>query len=482
MTIFWSVALVIGAGSLTPVGEVESTKWGKKKAIGHLLSETGLTFNITGPSAVVLEVRSPKLPKNKAVPLDIIRDEAFVSKNDIKLRRKKGGAKGFPFVGVIGFKVAKGDHVFKIATEGHRLAVRATTVKRLNKRWRASPEREISASPVEPAASAGVESSPPSPPGTVGALAEAAAEAGAAVDAGLAAMASSDDAQPEDPDAVQEVDAAPVADSPADADAHAPAPPRVLERATRIAVYDLEVQGIEASVGTVVTDSLLAEIRKLRGVSSIGMDEIRDMLSHEANKQLLGCESNDACLAELAGALGVDNLITGRLSKAADSHVLMVRRIDQHRAQVAGTVNRRLQEGSGQEFLLAIGPAVEELFPDRPLREGLTRGVPDEVALRLDPPPLPTWTFWTSAGGTALAGAGAAVFALLARNAEADYNRYARQSTTQLLPGDQLVEKGQEMDTYADATNGLWITAAVLAAASGVIYLFTDWEGYGDQP
>ncbi len=103
----------------------------------------------------------------------------------------------------------------------------------------------------------------------------------------------------------------------------------------------------------------------------------------------MGCEENEACLAEIAGALGVDELVSGSLSKVDESEVMVIRRIDQNRAKVVGTVDKRLKEGKGQEFLAAVGSSVEELFPEYPLRAGVTRGVPKEMALRLDPPPLP---------------------------------------------------------------------------------------------
>ena len=47
-----------------------------------------------------------------------------------------------------------------------------------------------------------------------------------------------------------------------------------LQKALRVAVYNLELQGIDNTIGTVVTDSLIAEIRKLQGISAIGMDQI----------------------------------------------------------------------------------------------------------------------------------------------------------------------------------------------------------------
>ena len=62
--------------------------------------------------------------------------------------------------------------------------------------------------------------------------------------------------------------------------------------------------------------------------------------------------------------------------------MFLVRRVDQRRAKVLGTVSKRLTAGSGEEFLAAIGPAIEELFPERELRAHTQRGVPKEVALR----------------------------------------------------------------------------------------------------
>ena len=67
-------------------------------------------------------------------------------------------------------------------------------------------------------------------------------------------------------------------------------------------------------------DSLLAELRKLERVSVIGMDEVRAMLDIEAQKQALGCDDDEGCLAEIAGALGAPADIIGlaRLALARD--------------------------------------------------------------------------------------------------------------------------------------------------------------------
>jgi hypothetical protein len=117
------------------------------------------------------------------------------------------------------------------------------------------------------------------------------------------------------------------------------------------------------------------------------------MLELEADKASLGCEGDSSCLAEIADALGADVLIVGRMSKVGTEHVFAVRRIDQARAAVDGAFTDRLQPSGGEEFLAAIGPAVEQLLPDVPMRPGMKRGVSEKVLLRLRPPPLQPWTF-----------------------------------------------------------------------------------------
>jgi hypothetical protein len=227
---------------------------------------------------------------------------------------------------------------------------------------------------------------------------------------------------------------------------------------------------------------VLGEMRKLQRVSAIGMDEIRDMLSHEANKQFMGCEENEACLAEIAGALGVDELVSGSLSKVEGSHVMVIRRIDQNRAKVVGTVDKRLKAESGQEFLAAVGPSVEELFPEYPVREGLSRGVPRDVALRLDPPPLPKWVFWTSAGAAAASAVAGGLFAYLANDSEKQWNDTVSSGAQGGVSGETLVDIGNTAESRAKTANVFFISSGVLAVSAGVIALFTDWHGYRDAP
>ncbi|MEC9464359.1 MAG: hypothetical protein VX834_01145, partial [Myxococcota bacterium] len=251
----------------------------------------------------------------------------------------------------------------------------------------------------------------------------------------------------------------------------------------RVAVYDFEVTNIPEGMARVISNSLLSEIRKLEGISAIGMDEIREMIDFEAQRQSMGCDADQACMAEIAGALGVDEVVTGQLSEEANGRTLTLRRIDQRRADVVGSVTRRLAIGDGEEFLLAIGPAVEAVYPERKNRPGTKRGVAEKVILRLNPPPLSPMTTLTTMGASVAALVMGGAYAY---RGQAEASRY--NSGAGLGPGryggseaDALRTTQDNAQSYVALGNLGLITGGVLALGGGVMSFFTDWEDLNEE-
>jgi hypothetical protein len=251
--------------------------------------------------------------------------------------------------------------------------------------------------------------------------------------------------------------------------------------AMRIAVYDFEVDDVDERTARVLTDSVLFEVRKLARVSAIGMNEIAAMLDLEAQKQLVGCSEEDSCLADIAGALGVDGLVIGAVARVGGEHVFTLKRIDQRRATTVGNVTKRLAAGNGEELLAVVGDMVAEVFPDHELRPGTTRGVDAEVGRRLNPPPLPPWVFWTGVGTTSvlvvsagLAGAGWGVL-------QSDYSALAERSASEVVDGATLKELGGRAQTAEIAGWSLVGSAVLVGAVTGVLAAFTDFYGYGED-
>jgi hypothetical protein len=250
----------------------------------------------------------------------------------------------------------------------------------------------------------------------------------------------------------------------------------------QVAVYSLELQNVPTGIGQVVSDALLAEVRKIEGISAIGMDEITQMVSMEAQKQMMGCEASESCLAQIAGALGVDELITGTLTELADGRVLMIRRIDQRQAKVIEAVQERLKIGSGEEFLLAIGPSVEKLYGDRTYRPGTTPGVPDELVLRLNPPPVPSWLTesigWAGAGMVAAAGLSYGITYLYHDNR----NTGLQGPDNGPQAGSDAARSAATGQALQTASLSMLVTGLILNTAFGALYALTDWENSSEDP
>jgi hypothetical protein len=249
-------------------------------------------------------------------------------------------------------------------------------------------------------------------------------------------------------------------------------------RLLRLVVTDFDVEGLPPRTARIVADNLVAELRKLNGVSVVGMSEVRAMLAAEADRQSVGCTEGVSCLAEIADALGADILIAGRIGVLEGASVLSIRRIDQAQAQVVGTVEDRLQGTSGTELLAAIGPAVQELFPEVQVKAGVERGVPKERALVLNPPPLPVWsTVSVAAAAVVVAGVGTAFGVLSVQSTDTAQDLVDGSAKTP-VEGALIVRQQQTGEALATAANVTFVGAVVVGAAAGVMALFTDWMGY----
>lgn len=249
--------------------------------------------------------------------------------------------------------------------------------------------------------------------------------------------------------------------------------------ALRVAVPQVRPQGeLPPRILAAFEQSLVVEVRKLEGVSSIGMADIKDMLSFEYQRQLLGAAADEKTLTEIGRALGVDEVLSLQLVLAEGSWVVQARRFEMRTAKVPATEQRRLKQGRGDELLLSVGELVATLYPDRALKEGKTRGVAKEALVRLFPPPLPRWAFLSTAGAAVAAAVAGGWYGLSARDAQRDYEAAAAAAVTAPVPGAELRAKEDRMDSRARTANVLYGVAGVLAVGAAVEAFFTDWHGY----
>ena len=121
----------------------------------------------------------------------------------------------------------------------------------------------------------------------------------------------------------------------------------------KIAVLDLQARGVDAGLVQSAGTLIASELNKLEVFKVISREDIRNMLSFEKDKQGLGCEANEACLAEIGGALGVEYIIAGSLAKIGDTLVLSLALNNTRTAAVENRISENVS-GKGDALIASI--------------------------------------------------------------------------------------------------------------------------------
>jgi hypothetical protein len=156
-------------------------------------------------------------------------------------------------------------------------------------------------------------------------------------------------------------------------------------RPLNVAVLDLAAKvGIDNGRAEVFAELLQDHLRNQLKLRVIGRSDIEAMLGLEKMKDVLACSDQAVCLAEVGGALGVDELLTGSLAKMGSYLVVSIKRIDPKHARVLAQVTRKLKGATDDDLIEAVAPLVAELYSAEQQRqhEGAERAEALEAAKR----------------------------------------------------------------------------------------------------
>jgi len=141
----------------------------------------------------------------------------------------------------------------------------------------------------------------------------------------------------------------------------------------KIAVLDLEGAGVDPALAQAASLVLPTELRgRLPGVQIISSGDIRSMLGFEKTKQAIGCE-DDSCMSEIGGALGVDEMVSGKMGKVGRTLVVELRRIDVRGSKTLSSAVRTVR-GEEDALIQGIQEMAGELYPGT-VRGGGVRAV-----------------------------------------------------------------------------------------------------------
>lgn len=150
-------------------------------------------------------------------------------------------------------------------------------------------------------------------------------------------------------------------------------------------------EGVNKDTAELITANLVARLRTSKRYSRVvDTKELESLLGFERQKQLMDCDGTN-CMAELAGALGVDFLIQGSLGRLdAQTWMLNLSLVDTKTTQAHGTVSRVIKGASAAVVLESMDSVLLELHSDHAAPGGVAAapapGAKTEPAAAATPP------------------------------------------------------------------------------------------------
>jgi len=103
----------------------------------------------------------------------------------------------------------------------------------------------------------------------------------------------------------------------------------------------LNMRPTDAYLADLVADVLAVEVGRASTCEIVTEADIESMLAFEGQKQSLGCDADaPSCLSEIGDALGVDEVVTGSITRAGARYALSLRRVDVANARVTSRAQR----------------------------------------------------------------------------------------------------------------------------------------------
>ena len=157
--------------------------------------------------------------------------------------------------------------------------------------------------------------------------------------------------------------------------------PGAAPKPIKVAVSEVEAgPSVDPKLAHFVTTLVTSELRRRPNLAVTSQEDVKNLLGFERQKALVGCVET-SCLAEIGGALGVEQIVTGSMAKIGESIVLVLRVVDVRHGTVLRDVTRRLRKASQDTLLDALPNAVAQLYPG-------VEPLPQSITVEASPPPV----------------------------------------------------------------------------------------------
>lgn len=124
--------------------------------------------------------------------------------------------------------------------------------------------------------------------------------------------------------------------------------------ARRVAVLDLQPQGVEPELAATLNNVLLEGLLKGGGISLLSKSDMTRILNLEEARQLLGCPQEDpSCVVEHGRALGDAVLVWGAVGKVGDRVVISAAAVDVKAERTLGRESLSVAGDDGEAMIEA---------------------------------------------------------------------------------------------------------------------------------
>jgi hypothetical protein len=226
------------------------------------------------------------------------------------------------------------------------------------------------------------------------------------------------------------------------------------------------VLGVRAEAGVSQgTANLLAEIIST-DVTHTGQYEVltqadvATMIGVERQRQLLGCNQNDNCFAEIGAALGTDLILDASVGTVGNLRVLAMRLYDARKSRAVARESITVNDESAliDACHLAVSRVLGTHVPSSTTTaapQGATATPPPEGVTASKRSLNPGWIALIAGGGIAIVGG---VFGILALT---NYNQFKMDPFNDAL--------GNTAKTFSYVADGLYVGAAVTAIVAAIM-------------
>jgi len=140
------------------------------------------------------------------------------------------------------------------------------------------------------------------------------------------------------------------------------ASPAAAKERVKIAVLDVVSTGVDANVAPLLSEVLTSEVHALKRFDVIAGSDIAALIGFEKQRDLVGC-TDEACMAEIGGALGVDQILVAHVGKIGSTFLVNVKLIDIRNTKVVDRVSETVK-GEIDVLISTVKAAVTRLFAE----------------------------------------------------------------------------------------------------------------------